>query len=192
MKAKEYFTKYGESLIHNHNASVQKLLMDLFAEAAEICRKRNATNGEVFVSVLKEQNQKWNAIDHLYNKRYGIHVLKYDGLKEYCKHVLSPELEGLPSMMKAKEYFKKYDGAIIEDHPVSFYLLSDLTKEMFDNMGVRLAHTDGSLFSAIREYNQKWNAISDLYDKKYGISPLNRNGFKKYFEDIMPELEGVL
>ena len=65
MKAKEYFEKYDELIIKDQIAgsieSAKKLLIELSDEAKNICEARHVKRDAV-VSVLKEINQKWNAI----------------------------------------------------------------------------------------------------------------------------------
>jgi len=103
MKAKEYFDKYEtvlidelisvnfeqygktpmEELSDNEFVATKNLLKDMVTEMEDICIKRNIVLQASFVSVLKEMNQKWNAISVLFKNKYGYSPLKKDGLKNY-------------------------------------------------------------------------------------------------------------
>ena len=73
MKAKEYFEKYDELIIKDQIAgsieSAKKLLIELSDEVKDICEARHVKRDAAVVSVLKEINQKWNAICSLYEKK---------------------------------------------------------------------------------------------------------------------------
>lgn len=88
--------------------------------------------------------------------------------------------------MKAKEYFDKFGPDIWDewksDNPdcgshitVTFY--KDMYNEMVETIKTRRVQSDKALFSLIEEFNQKWNAVVNMFEKKYGESPLKRNGF---------------
>lgn len=99
--------------------------------------------------------------------------------------------------MKAKEYFEKYDELIIKDQIAGSIesaekLLIELSVEAKNICEVRHVKRDAAVVSVLKETNQKWNAICSLYEKKYGVSPLNRNAFIEYWKHVMPELSTVL
>lgn len=88
--------------------------------------------------------------------------------------------------MKAKEYFALYEEGIMEeakspeiitDGPVSKIFIA-FNIEARDLIRSRNVKTDNGLFGVIREMNDKWNAVVNLFHKKYGVSPLKRDGFK--------------
>jgi len=95
MKAKEYFEKYDELIIKDQIAgsieSAKKLLIELTDEAKNICESRHVKRDAAVVSVLKEINQKWNAICSLYEKKYGASPLNRNAFIKYWKQVI-PEL----------------------------------------------------------------------------------------------------
>lgn len=64
--------------------------------------------------------------------------------------------------MRARDYFEKYDTLIM------------------------------AVIAVLKELNQKWNAICCMYEKKYGVSPLNYDAFRCYWMTAMPELAGKL
>lgn len=69
--------------------------------------------------------------------------------------------------MKARDYFEKYDTLI-------------------------MAVKNEAVIAVLKEINQKWNAICRMYEKKYGVSPLNYDAFRCYWMTAMPELAGKL
>lgn len=82
MKAVEYVEKYGDDLTcsdeEKRNAAMNNLLNDMMHELTEIMVIRNILTDKGAVSVIKELNQKWNAI----NRRLKIPVLSEDGYKK--------------------------------------------------------------------------------------------------------------
>ena len=87
--------------------------------------------------------------------------------------------------MKAKEYFQKYDEpiwkeahdpAIHTDGPTA-KLYIDFALEMREIIKTRNVQFDRGVFSIIREQNDKWNAICNMFIKKYGVSPISHDGF---------------
>lgn len=99
--------------------------------------------------------------------------------------------------MKAKEYFEKYEKVIIEsikeDSTTGHKdLLVEMSKEVQTLYDSRKAKSNSALAGIIKELNQKWNAIGTLFEKKYGASPLKRNGFIEFWKHEMPELERIL
>ena len=85
MKAKEYFAKYEESLISLDGAVVNKacsdLAIELMSEYKVIEKQRNIKTVQAFCGALKELNTKYIAICNLFEKKYGVPVLKYDGFR---------------------------------------------------------------------------------------------------------------
>lgn len=87
--------------------------------------------------------------------------------------------------MKAKEYFQKYDKPIWEEaHDPAIHtdgptakLYIDFALEMKELMKDRNVQFDRGVFSIIREQNDKWNAIRNMFIKKYGVSPISHDGF---------------
>ena len=89
--------------------------------------------------------------------------------------------------MKAKEYFEKYfsthideNGAIIRPENL-VQTISAFTSEMVDET-IELCRSrhSGSVLcfeGALREMNQKFNAVADICEKKFGTPILKRNGF---------------
>lgn len=102
MKAKEYFEKYGvlimlEAYDRSFNGNIphlEELIQDFGKEFKLLIEKRGVKTTSGAVAVLKELNDKWNAICRLFEKKYaGISPIREDGFKNailtHC-----PELEG--------------------------------------------------------------------------------------------------
>lgn len=93
--------------------------------------------------------------------------------------------------MKAKDYFKKYDHDIwTEWHDPEVHrdgpmakLYIEMSSELKDIMDVRHVNSDRGMIGVLREQNQKWNAIRNLFERKYGESPIQRNGFYMSWKD---------
>ena len=98
--------------------------------------------------------------------------------------------------MKAKEYFEKYEDGIMEeakepgirgDGPAAKMLI-EFTKEMQQILKDRHVQFDRGVVPVMREQNQKWNAVVNLFEKKYGDSPIRRDGFYRAMRTEIPEL----
>lgn len=99
--------------------------------------------------------------------------------------------------MKAKEYFEKYDSLIMEDvkngnQKNITQLVVELGKEVETLYESRNGKTVTALAACIREINQKWNAIANLFAKKYGDDILVYNGFLKFWLKNLPLLKDFL
>ena len=87
--------------------------------------------------------------------------------------------------MKAKEYFEKYDEDIWQeahdpqvktDGPMAKMFI-DFSSEIKDIIKQRNIKSDRAVLALIEELNQKWNAVVRLFEKKYGVSPIKKDGF---------------
>ena len=90
--------------------------------------------------------------------------------------------------MKAKEYFEKYKEAIILELAYgelnnTSKLFFELSEEVEHIFIARKMARSSDVSSILKELNQKWNAISSLFEKEYGFSPLKRNGFQIFWDD---------
>ena len=87
--------------------------------------------------------------------------------------------------MKAKEYFAKYEEAIwyeahdpeIKRNGAMAKMFIDFSAEIKSLISQRNIKSDRAISALINELNQKWNAVVGLFEKKYGVSPIKRNGF---------------
>jgi hypothetical protein len=93
--------------------------------------------------------------------------------------------------LKAKEYFEKYGQDIwqewqdpevhLDGQMAKLYI--EMSSELRKIMDVRHVNSDSGMLGVLREQNQKWNAIRNLFEKKYGKSPIQRNGFYYAWKD---------
>jgi hypothetical protein len=93
LKAIEYANKYNEGLTspdeNKRNEAIDGLIMDFMDELKQIMEARHISKNSGAVAVIKELNQKWNAV----NRKLSIPVLNEDGFKKIWLHKM-PELEG--------------------------------------------------------------------------------------------------
>ena len=97
--------------------------------------------------------------------------------------------------MKAKEYFAKYEADALNEETclkAITGILRELSDEVEPLCKSRHADTNAALAGVLKEINQKWNAISSLFEKKYGASPLKRNGFLEFWKDRIPDIKDIL
>lgn len=91
MKAKKYYERYGQAVLDEALSPEQKTeaLAELFTafirEMKEILTERQVKTDRGAVAVIKEQNEKWNALCAIYEKNHGMEILKRNGFLEYMK-----------------------------------------------------------------------------------------------------------
>ena len=88
--------------------------------------------------------------------------------------------------MKAKEYFEKYftDLDTISAEEVMERVLTfmkDMSLETIDICEARHSLTDSCVDGALKDQNNKFNAVGNLIEKKYGRPLLKRNSFIDYW-----------
>jgi adenosine deaminase len=49
----------------------------------DIAKQRHAQTDEAIVAIAKEQNQKWNTIASMFEKKYGVSVLARDWFRNF-------------------------------------------------------------------------------------------------------------
>ena len=90
--------------------------------------------------------------------------------------------------MKAKEYFEKYftelDGLSTEEvNEIVVAFINELSMEVVDICDMRHSRTNSSTEGALKEQNNKFNAVGNLIEKKYGRPLFKRNGFIQYWQE---------
>ena len=87
MKAREYFAKYGESVyreaLDGKFEIGQALFIELASEFKTISEQRNVRSNRAAVAVIKELNEKWNSLAAMFEKKYGVEVLKRNAVLNY-------------------------------------------------------------------------------------------------------------
>lgn len=101
MKAKEYYEKYKESLNSNDCFLIAEALTDIATSLHEECKKmiilRNAQTDCAKLSIVRELNQKWNAIA----------ILCPNKLKDYMKNKFQKMAEEYYPILKlARLYYE--------------------------------------------------------------------------------------
>lgn len=89
MKAREYFDTYIDRIIaeagteKEQSGAFYELLWGFMAEAKEITKARHVQTDRAAMAILRELNQKWNALCNICVKVKGDSVLKRDGFKAF-------------------------------------------------------------------------------------------------------------
>lgn len=83
--------------------------------------------------------------------------------------------------MKAKEYVDKYYESVINGNPKEMVVL--LMGEIYDIANKRKVSTTKALTSCIVEINNKYLAITSIFEKRYGFPVLKRDGFMLLLRD---------
>lgn len=99
--------------------------------------------------------------------------------------------------MKAKDYFTKYEQALVssdveECSSAIANMLNEMNSEVQNLLKARHVKIDAGTFPIFKEMNQKWNAIVRLFEKKYGATPIVKDGFQLYWVRKMPQLMGKI
>ena len=76
MKAIGYFEKYGEQICKEFEQgegvkTVSDMAIAFLAEGADIMETRHVSTDAGALAVIKEQNQKWNALCSIFEKARG-------------------------------------------------------------------------------------------------------------------------
>jgi hypothetical protein len=95
--------------------------------------------------------------------------------------------------MKAKEYYTQCRDGLRSTDPDEFRkasgdLLFGMMYEMQQILKARHAQYNSAAIAAIKEFDQKYNAVVSLFEKEYGNAPIERNGFSLIMVLQMPEL----
>lgn len=100
--------------------------------------------------------------------------------------------------MKAKEYVEEYANAILffykngcldEIYKIIEKIFISLSEDVEDICEMRHSTHNNTLISAIKQTNDKWNAIRKGFEKKIGLPVLKRDGFAWSWFKVMPEIQ---
>lgn len=89
--------------------------------------------------------------------------------------------------MKAIDYFNKYRLQVYKKDKLN-ELIQEMNEEVYQMAEHRGSKSDAAIISAIKEMNQKWNKLCNIYKEEYKMEVLIRNGYIKYWEQFVPEL----
>lgn len=100
MKARQYFEKHRQEMTCGDekrvHESINQFILELNDEAKDMLKARNVNTDRAAVSVLRELNDKYNAVIGLFEKNYGASPLMRDGYLNLWKN----------SMPKIQEYLR--------------------------------------------------------------------------------------
>lgn len=100
MKAKEYYEKYAAELLSGDYDTVkqagEKLIRDFMDEVSSISEQRKISRPESAVDVIKELNQKWNALRSLFIKLDRKPVLAENGFRD----IMQDQIDKLVALQK--------------------------------------------------------------------------------------------
>lgn len=96
MKAKEYFEKYFTDLddisVDESNERIIKFMQDLKDETISICDMRHSRLNRSCEGALKDQNNKFNAVGNLIEKKYGRPLFKRNGFINFWHRRFEEEM----------------------------------------------------------------------------------------------------
>ncbi len=96
MKAKELYAKYKDSIASTDDKEslqgVCDLMAELAAETKELIAKRKVATDCGGTAVLRELNDKYNAVCRMFERDYGAPIIKKDGFMTYWRKQI-PELD---------------------------------------------------------------------------------------------------
>ena len=96
MRAVDYYEKYKEPLLSSDETAIRKCLFDIVVslsdEASALTKKRQISRPSGLVAILEEQNQKWNALCHIFEAKHGSSPINKDGFRRFCL-VRMPDLK---------------------------------------------------------------------------------------------------
>lgn len=100
MKAKEYYEKYAAELLSEDRDTVKKaaedLTRDFMDEVRKISEQRKVSRPESLVDIIKELNQKWNALCSLFIKLDRKPVLVENGFRD----IMQDQIDKLIALQK--------------------------------------------------------------------------------------------
>lgn len=95
MKAIEYYETYGDqvfgeavkSAIRGEQTAValSELMRAFIRETKEIIKSRNVTTDRGAISVIREQNEKWNALVAIFEKQNKVSPIVRNGFQKYVE-----------------------------------------------------------------------------------------------------------
>lgn len=100
--------------------------------------------------------------------------------------------------MKAKEYVEEYANTILyfyqkrhldEIDKIIKTIFISLSEDVEDLCEMRHSTHNNSLFGAIKQENDKWNAIRKGFEKKIGLPVLKKDGFARLWFKEIPEIQ---
>ena len=90
MKAKDYYDKYGKAVFDETAGDekpihLQEMLVAFLREMKDTIAQRKVSTDRGAVSVIKEMNEKWNALCAIFEKERGASPIRRNGLLIYLE-----------------------------------------------------------------------------------------------------------
>ena len=101
-------------------------------------------------------------------------------------------------MNKASYYVDEYTNTLLlfvrngnEEaiNKIIIRIYMDLSDDVIEICKMRNSRSNNTFFGALRDINDKWNAIGRGFEKKIGVPILKENGFLITWFDTMPEIK---
>lgn len=96
MKAKDYYKKYRDEIVSKDEKksieAISSMVLEMSKEARDTIKDRRVRSDSGAVAVIREMNQKYNAVVTLFEKEFGASPLLRNGFREYWKKQI-PELK---------------------------------------------------------------------------------------------------
>lgn len=90
MKARQYFEKHQQEMTCDDEkrvqAAINQFVLELNDEAKDMLKARNVNTDRAAVSILRELNDKYNAVVSLFEKHCGASPLMRDGYLNLWKN----------------------------------------------------------------------------------------------------------
>lgn len=92
MKAKEYFEKYKDLSPEDLHAKVGDIFREMCDDTTKLIKMRNVRNNSGTASIIREMNDKWNALARMFQEKHGAPIMRENGFLNYWKYEI-PELK---------------------------------------------------------------------------------------------------
>lgn len=91
MRAKDYFKKHQENMKLDPEMAAQEIFVEFNDEMVDIIRLRKSQRDSSVAAVVREQNDKWNALCRIFEERTGGACLEKDRFLKFW-------VEAIPDM----------------------------------------------------------------------------------------------
>lgn len=112
MKAKEYYAKYKDRIVSEDDKvslqGVSDMLFSMCMESKELVAKRKVRSDCGAVAVLREMNDKYNAVCRMFEAEYGASPIKKDGFMYYWRR----QIPALDRRLSRKENGHNVAGSV--------------------------------------------------------------------------------
>lgn len=94
MKAKEYYAKYVDRICSDdYYTAINDMFKEMFVEVNDIANMRHARSDQAAISIIEEQNTKWNAVVSLVEKSGKPCMMKRNGFKAAAMKLINKSID---------------------------------------------------------------------------------------------------